>query len=88
MNFATLEEDYYMEAVWYLLTPEMLNEFLTTEEASQFLKIGKSTLEQARLKGTGPKYIKIGPKIVRYRVDDIMSWGKAYSSTSEYEKTT
>lgn len=72
--------------LWYALTPEMLNEYLTTEEASQFLKVGKSTLEQLRLNGGGPKFVRFGSKLIRYQVDDLVAWGKRYSSTSEYEQ--
>ncbi len=76
-----------MENSWsFALSTEMLNEYLTTEEAAQFLKIGKSTLEQARLNGGGPRFIKFGPKIIRYKVDDLVAWGKRCSSTAEYEK--
>lgn len=73
-----------MGLVWNYISPELLNEYLTTEEAAQMLKVGKSTLEQARLKGTGPKFIKFGPKIIRYKVDDIVAWGKPFTSTAEY----
>lgn len=45
------------ELKWHLLTPEMLREYQTTEEAANFLKIGVSTLEQYRVKGGGPKFI-------------------------------
>jgi len=68
----------------FALSPEMLKEHLTTEEAARFLKVGKSTLEQARLKGGGPKFVKFGTKIIRYQVDDLVAWGKRYSSTAEY----
>lgn len=69
---------------WNYLSQELLNEYLTTEDAAKMLKVGKSTLEQARLKGTGPKFTKFGPKIIRYKVDDIVAWGESYSCTAEY----
>jgi excisionase family DNA binding protein len=84
---ATMEEQ-KMDAMWECLTPEMLNEYLTTEEAAQVLKVGKSTLEQARLTGSGPSFVKFGKRTVRYRMDDIIAWGKTFSSTSEYERLT
>jgi excisionase family DNA binding protein len=79
-------EGHAMDGWGFALSPEMLNEYLTTEEAAQVLKVGKSTLEQARLNGGGPRFTKFGKKIIRYRMDDIVSWGKTYSSTSEYER--
>jgi hypothetical protein len=52
-----------MERCWsFALLPEMMNEYLTTVEAAKVLKIGKSTLEQMRLKGDGPRFVKFGPK--------------------------
>ncbi|MBV5341186.1 MAG: DNA-binding protein [Deltaproteobacteria bacterium] len=62
----------------------MLTEYLTTEEVAQMLKIGATTLEQSRLNGSGPKFIKFGKKTVRYQVSDVVGWGKKFSSTAEY----
>jgi len=74
-----------MKAVWqFALSTEMRNEYLTTNEVAEFLKVGKSTIEQARLSGSGPKFVKFGRKTIRYQVDDILAWGKRYSSTAEY----
>ena len=75
-----------MKIVSNALKPETENEFLTTEEVATMLKIGKSTLEQMRLKGGGPRFFKFGPRAIRYRIADIVAWGKTYSSTSEYER--
>jgi len=76
-----------MKAVWnFALAPEMLKEYVTTEEAAQILKVGKSTLEQSRLNGCGPKFIRFGKKIIRYQVDSLVEWGKEYSCTAEYER--
>jgi hypothetical protein len=50
----------------------MLREYLTTEEAALFIKIGVSTLEQLRLTGCGPKFCRFGKKTIRYQVDDVV----------------
>lgn len=70
----------------FALTQEMKNEFLTTEEVAEFLKVGKSTIEQARINGSGPKFVKFGPKTIRYQVDDVINWGKKFSHTAEYQR--
>lgn len=41
--------------------------FLTTEEAAQYMALSVKTLESWRLKGIGPTYSKFG-RSVRYRV--------------------
>jgi len=68
----------------FALPAELKNVFLTTQEAAEFLKIGKSTLEQARLTGSGPPYVRFGPKAIRYRVSDLEGWGVMHSATCEY----
>jgi hypothetical protein len=40
----------------FALSTAMLQEYLTTEDAAQFLKMGESTLEQLRTKGGGPNF--------------------------------
>ncbi len=74
-----------MNQSWsFALSQEMLDEFLTTKEAAKMLKVGKSTLEQARLNGGGPTFTRFGAKTIRYQVDDLVAWGRRYSSTAEY----
>ena len=71
--------------MWSFALPEELkNIYLTTKDAAEFLKIGKSTLEQARLNGTGPKYVRFGPKAIRYRTVDLEAWGEQFLCTAEY----
>lgn len=71
-----------------VLTEVSPREIFTTSEAASFLKLGKSTLEQLRLKGGGPSFVRFGPKTIRYRYADLMAWGRTYSSTSEYRIQT
>ena len=44
-------------------------EFLTTREASAFLRISKPTLERWRMEGRGPRYAKIGHRVLYPRVE-------------------
>ena len=58
---------------------------LTPQQAADVIGISKSTLAKLRLKGDGPKYLKIG-KTILYRPPDIEEWmaGRIFNSTSEY----
>jgi predicted DNA-binding transcriptional regulator AlpA len=47
--------------------------FLRTPEAARFLGLSGRTLEKHRTYGTGPKYRKIGGRII-YALDDLRAW--------------
>ena len=47
--------------------------FLRTPEAARFLSLSGRTLEKRRIYGTGPKYRKIGGRVV-YALDDLQAW--------------
>ena len=42
-------------------------------EAAKFLKLSRSFLRQARMKGTGPIFCKAG-RAIRYRLSDLELW--------------
>ena len=44
-------------------------EFLTTREASAFLRVSKPTLERWRMEGRGPRYVKIGHRVFYPRAE-------------------
>jgi predicted DNA-binding transcriptional regulator AlpA len=58
--------------------------FLRTPEAARFLGLSGRTLEKHRTYGTGPKYRKIGGRVV-YALDDLKAWADlgAKISTSD-----
>jgi predicted DNA-binding transcriptional regulator AlpA len=58
---------------------------LTTEQAAALIGFHPSYLAKARLSGTGPRFLKIGPRSVRYRRSDIDAWlaGKLRISTAD-----
>jgi predicted DNA-binding transcriptional regulator AlpA len=60
---------------------------MRTSEAARYLAVSESLLEKLRLRGTGPRYAKLGKKIVVYEVADLDAWADAAkrSSTSEPE---
>ena len=47
---------------------------LRTPEASRYLNIPESTLTKMRVTGTGPIFIRMGTKTVRYRKSDLDTW--------------
>lgn len=50
---------------------------LTTVEAAKALALSPRTLETYRLRGTGPRYVRIGSSprgAVRYRESDLVEW--------------
>lgn len=62
------------------------NDCLMTEaQLAEFLNSKRDTLRYWRLIGQGPKFLKLGPKQVRYRMSDVNEWldRHVYQSTAE-----
>ena len=59
-------------------------ELLTTTQAAPLIGVTPGTLENWRVSGTGPKFIRAGRKVV-YDPRDIEAWKAAnrFASTSE-----
>jgi predicted DNA-binding transcriptional regulator AlpA len=64
--------------------PEFPPRYLRTPEASRFVGLSIRTLEKHRIYGTGPRYSKLGGRVV-YRLEDLQSWVEsgAKASTSD-----
>lgn len=54
---------------------------LSTQEAADHLGLSVSLLEKLRVRGTGPKYLKLG-RAVRYRKEALESWLDAHERLS------
>lgn len=54
----------------------------TAAEFSEFAKITEGHAAQMRYAGTGPKFIKLTGKQVRYRWSDIEAWLEERTRTS------
>ena len=65
-------------------TPSPENKLLTTAEAAIWIGMSQSWLNQARGKGTGPKYLKIGWNI-RYRPKDLDAYLDQQYRTRVYD---
>src|SRR5579885_1916362 len=46
-------------------------ELLTPKEAAEWLGIGKRLLDQWRATGTGPAYVRLSDRKVKYRLKDL-----------------
>ncbi|MGQ7959909.1 helix-turn-helix transcriptional regulator [Pseudomonas sp. SP16.1] len=66
------------------LTPEELSELhalpddalATSQEAAAFLRLKYATLSWYRCQGSGPKFVRIGQKLIRYRMGDLREYAK------------
>ena len=58
-------------------------------QVAQVIGRAVPTLQKDRVRGSGPRYIKIG-RHVRYRPSDVTAWleGRTHCSTSEYQSET
>ncbi|MDG1416850.1 MAG: DNA-binding protein [Maricaulis sp.] len=67
-----------------MIQPE--NPLLDAPATSQWLGLSISKLAKMRLDGTGPKYAKLGVRVV-YRPDDVNDWLDAHirQSTSDVQ---
>jgi excisionase family DNA binding protein len=63
----------YVVSVDCLTEHPMPANLMTTKEAAAYLRLASSTLEKARVYGTGPRFYVLGAA-VRYRFDDLEDW--------------
>lgn len=57
----------------------------TTQQAADYCGVTPRFFEAARLRGDGPRYIRLSRRAVRYRSEDLEAWldARRYSSTAE-----
>lgn len=53
---------------------DVTSELIDAAELGRRLAKSKAVLANMRYLGTGPKFIKVGDKSVRYRVSDVEAW--------------
>lgn len=56
-----------------LTTSESL-QLLNTEQAADLLGVNDIILQNWRRKGVGPRYVRLNPKCVRYRLGDLADY--------------
>ena len=58
------------------------NRLLTPKEIQDAGGPAPRSLERMRVTGGGPRFTRIGPKIIRYRADHYLAWIEANSFAS------
>lgn len=48
--------------------------YFTDHQAADRIGVHRDTLRRKRADGTGPRVIKVGPRLVRYRPEDVDAW--------------
>jgi predicted DNA-binding transcriptional regulator AlpA len=58
---------------------------LTEHDVAPIIGVRVKTLRNWRVQGLGPRFVRTGRKLVRYRLSDVLAWQEANlrSSTSE-----
>jgi predicted DNA-binding transcriptional regulator AlpA len=51
-----------------------MDKLFAEHEVASLLRVDRATLRRWREKGTGPKFLRIGPKLIRYRQDALTSF--------------
>ena len=54
---------------------------MVEREAAEFLRLAAGTLQNKRIAGTGPAFVKAGAKVLYLR-DDLLKWAEAHRRTS------
>ena len=54
--------------------PNVTERLMTATEAGDLLAMTRGALAQLRYMGTGPKFVKLGGRSVRYRLEDLEEW--------------
>jgi phage terminase Nu1 subunit (DNA packaging protein) len=57
-----------------LISPVERAKLVGQAELAKLLDISERTLEGWRRRGDGPPFIRLGPKLARYRLDDVKRW--------------
>ena len=65
-------------------TPQnkLAEHYLNPHEAAEILGIEYQTLSKWRIDGRGPPWLKLNPRVVRYKLSSILAWMESCSSSS------
>ena len=65
--------------------PDYLDRLINENEAAGFVGYTIRALQGWRVKGGGPKFIKVSARSIRYRRRDLIEWAESHlrSNTSE-----
>jgi hypothetical protein len=60
--------------------------YVMTREAAAILGLSHRTLEKHRIYGTGPRFLKLGGRVV-YKIEDLHTWAECGGRTSTAEQS-
>lgn len=52
----------------------MTERFLIEREVAELTRLSVRTLQGLRHRGGGPRWVKLGARAVRYRLEDVQAW--------------
>lgn len=61
---------------------------LRPPEAARYLGLSESTLAKQRLRGDGPRYVKLGSRAVGYSINELNAYLELCTRSSTSEKET
>jgi excisionase family DNA binding protein len=56
------------------MSDDTIRDVFNTDEAARYLRVSRSHLARLRVHGGGPRYAKLGPKLVVYRREDLEAY--------------
>lgn len=61
-------------------------EVMREEQAAQYLGVGRRWMQERRIDGTGPPFVRMTARAIRYRKQDLDRWleENLHGSTAEY----
>jgi excisionase family DNA binding protein len=51
-----------------------MSDYLTVKEAADYLRLGPQTLNKFRHFGSGPQFVRVTARAIRYRRADLDQW--------------
>lgn len=62
------------------------DELLSTKQVAQWLGVSVQFMEIGRHRGYGPHFVRLGPRKIVYRRNDVLHWlgTRTHASTKEY----
>ena len=55
-------------------SPASPDALMSEDQAAGFLAVSPRTLRNWRTRGSGPKYVKVSARCIRYRMRDLAEW--------------
>ena len=64
------------------------DDLLSTRAVAELLGVSTQWLEIGRCKNYGPSFVRVSPRMIRYRRGDVLAWlrERTHASTAEYAR--